>query len=243
MCLVSGSEEHVGYIDFWIHNFQDLYAYTCIVNTMCPCTTCEFMTVGGNTMGSQKIWSTQGLCSGTLDTDLLKVPYFPQCLRMARVEDYQYLSREREETGTHLTGRGWTATTGSNERGPEKGEWANKGTGVAHMPASVVWGEEEELEDQRSYEWLSIGRRSLLDFVLRSINFLNWRRNPTDRVERNPGDFVQSKRPCYNMIGRNGWRVQTKRIHSHFRFFPYRLFLYLSHVSWSSYHWWLLSVD
>ena len=110
---------------------------------------------------------------------------------MARVEDYQYLSREREETGTHLTGRGWTATTGSNERGAEKGEWANKGTGVAHMPASVVWGEEEELEDQRSYEWLSIGRRSLLDFVLRSINFLNWRRNPTDRVERNPGDFVQ----------------------------------------------------
>jgi len=42
------------------------------------------------------------------------------------------LSREREETGTHLTGRGWTATTGSNERGAEKGEWANKGTGAAY---------------------------------------------------------------------------------------------------------------
>lgn len=194
MCLVSGSEEHVGYIDFWIHNFQDLYAYTCIVNTMCPCTTCEFMTVGGNTMGSQKIWSTQGLCSGTLDTDLLKVPYFPQC--WLGVAEQRQQARMRE--------------------GPKKGNEPTKELEPLTVPASVVWGEEEELEDlkiqkyQRSYEWLSIGRRSLLDFVLRSINFLNWRRNPTDRVERNPGDFVQSKRPCYNMIGGNGWRVQTK---------------------------------
>lgn len=53
---MSGFEEHIGYIDFWIHNFQDLYTYTCIVNTMCPCTMCEFMAVVGVHGSGWKDW-------------------------------------------------------------------------------------------------------------------------------------------------------------------------------------------
>jgi len=100
LCLVSGFEEHIGYIDFWIHNFQDLYAYTC--NRKHHVSLCNVRVHGSGWKHHEFPEIDTGTMLGYLPQDI-KVPY---SLRMTRVEDYQCLSREREETGTHLTGRG-----------------------------------------------------------------------------------------------------------------------------------------